>query len=231
MIEKQVRMRETIPEEIMLARLEQSEQMSAFIIEMWKQNPSLAKQGGEKVKNLMMPLGSVDAGVVFFASPSAPVTTNTKQRGVSLIELIMFIVIVSSAMVGILSVMNVVARNNADPVIHKQALAIAESMLEEIELQNFSKPTGGYAGPFTPVNRYQFDTITDYNGYTKTGIVAPDQAMTAIPGLAGYSVSVSVPATLVAWNGIPAGSWAMITVTVTPPAGDKITSVGYRTAY
>jgi len=154
-----------------------------------------------------------------------------KQRGVSLIELIMFILIVSVAMIGILLVMNVVAKNNADPVMHKQALAIAESMLEEIELQNFTKPTGGYAGPFTAVNRYQFDTITDYNNYNKTGIVAPDVGMSAIPGLTGYSVTVTAPVTLSAWNGIPAGSWIMITVTVTPPSGDTITSVGYRTAY
>lgn len=61
-----------------------------------------------------------------------------RQRGISLIELIMFIVIVSVALAGILLVMNTVTRGSADPLIHKQALAIAESMLEEVELMPFT---------------------------------------------------------------------------------------------
>jgi len=56
------------------------------------------------------------------------------QAGISLIELVMFIVIVSVGVVGILSVMNVTTKSSADPMIRKQALAIAESVLEEIEL-------------------------------------------------------------------------------------------------
>ncbi len=61
-----------------------------------------------------------------------------KQRGVSLVELIMFIVIVSVALTGIVLVMNVTTRHSADPLIHKQALAIAESLLEEVELMPFT---------------------------------------------------------------------------------------------
>lgn len=64
--------------------------------------------------------------------------TRHKQCGISLIELIMFIVIVSVALAGILLVMNTVTRGSADPLIHKQALAIAESMLEEVELMPFT---------------------------------------------------------------------------------------------
>src|SRR5512145_118066 len=61
-----------------------------------------------------------------------------QQRGVSLIELIMFIVIISVALTGILLVMNIVTRSSADPLVHKQALAIAESLLEEVELMPFT---------------------------------------------------------------------------------------------
>ena len=60
------------------------------------------------------------------------------QRGISLIELIMFIVIISLALTGILLVMNTVMKHSADPVVHKQALAIAESLLEEVELMPFT---------------------------------------------------------------------------------------------
>lgn len=60
------------------------------------------------------------------------------QRGISLVELIMFVVIVSLGIVGILSVMNVTTKASADPMLRKQALAIAESLLEEIQLQAFT---------------------------------------------------------------------------------------------
>jgi MSHA pilin protein MshD len=60
------------------------------------------------------------------------------QGGISLVELIMFIVIVSLGIVGILSVMNVTTKASADPMLRKQALAIAESLLEEIQLQAFT---------------------------------------------------------------------------------------------
>ena len=61
-----------------------------------------------------------------------------RQRGISLIELIMFIVIISVALAGILLVMNTTNKSSADPLVAKQALAIAESLLEEVELQPFT---------------------------------------------------------------------------------------------
>jgi len=57
-----------------------------------------------------------------------------RSLGLSLIELIVFMVIVSGAVIGILSVMNVTTQGSADPMVRKQALAIAESLLEEVML-------------------------------------------------------------------------------------------------
>ncbi|BCB25399.1 hypothetical protein SKTS_02850 [Sulfurimicrobium lacus] len=62
-------------------------------------------------------------------------STRAFQVGISLIELVIFIVIVSVGVAGILSVMNVTVLHSADPIIQKQAVSIAESLLEEIELQ------------------------------------------------------------------------------------------------
>ncbi len=50
-----------IPEHLMLSRLAQSEHMREFFIQMWIQNPALAKQGGIKVQNLLSPLAATDA--------------------------------------------------------------------------------------------------------------------------------------------------------------------------
>jgi MSHA pilin protein MshD len=63
---------------------------------------------------------------------------NTKQSGVTLIELVVFMVIVSVALVGVLKVLDVTNRGSADPLVRKQALSVAESLLLEIEQQPFT---------------------------------------------------------------------------------------------
>jgi len=51
-----------IPETLMLSRLAQSEQMREFFIQMWLQNPALAKQGGDSVRILLAP-ASCERGI------------------------------------------------------------------------------------------------------------------------------------------------------------------------
>jgi len=53
MSEPEVHLSAAIPEHLMLSRLAQSEQMREFFIQMWLQNPVLAKQGGSKVQSLL----------------------------------------------------------------------------------------------------------------------------------------------------------------------------------
>jgi hypothetical protein len=43
----------TIPHDLMLARLTQSEQMREFFIQMWLANPALARQAGARVRELL----------------------------------------------------------------------------------------------------------------------------------------------------------------------------------
>lgn len=45
-----------ISEDVMLARLAQSEQMREFFIQMWLQNPLLAKRSGRKMQAILSPL-------------------------------------------------------------------------------------------------------------------------------------------------------------------------------
>ena len=64
--------------------------------------------------------------------------STVRQSGISLIELIIFIVIVSVGLAGIMMTYDTVVRGSADPMIRKQALAIAESLLLEVEQQAFT---------------------------------------------------------------------------------------------
>lgn len=66
------------------------------------------------------------------------VTQAKQQLGVTLVELVVFMVIVSVALVGVLKVLDITNRGSADPLVRKQAISIAESLLLEIEQQPFT---------------------------------------------------------------------------------------------
>ena len=173
--------------------------------------------------------------------PSIKNARQLLQRGISLIELIIFIVIISVALTGILLVMNQVTRHSADPLIHKQAMAVAESLLEEIELQDIIDGNGVAgatcppASAVTPTNRaagyYIVDCYKGFpNGGPATGIY--DVGGVLIPELANYSARVTiVDTTTFPLGTIPAASAVRITVTVTDPQNNTIAIDGYRTAY
>jgi len=181
-----------------------------------------------------------------------------RQRGISLIELIMFIVIVSISLAGILLVMNKVTRHGADPLPRKQALAIAESLLEEIQLMpmTYCDPndanaatatsTAGCAnpqdsedvtvGPAPPgetrgSTTNPFDNVADYGGYSENGI--KDILGNPIAGLGSYSASVALTrvGTTFIGGAAPAGAALQITVTVTAPDSSQVVLDGYRTRY
>ena len=59
-------------------------------------------------------------------------------RGVTLIELVVFIVIVGVAMAGVFAAFNTITAASADPQVRKQALAIAESLMDEVQLMPFT---------------------------------------------------------------------------------------------
>lgn len=150
----------------------------------------------------------------------------SRQRGISLIELIMFVVIITVALAGILQVMNLTSGHSADTLVRKQALAVAESMLEEVELQDFIAASA--VSPVTQTNRATaYHIVTDYNGFATTGIFTPDN--TPVAGLGNYNLAVSV--TPSALGAIPAASAVLITVTVTDPTSQQTVVQGYRTAY
>ncbi len=74
------------------------------------------------------------------------------QRGVTLIELVVFIVIVSVGVVGLVSVTGPIVMHSADPMVRKQALAIAQSLLLEIEQQAFTYCDPQDANVLTAIN-------------------------------------------------------------------------------
>lgn len=152
--------------------------------------------------------------------------TRSRQHGFTLIELIIFIVVVSAGLAGILSVMNTVVKSSADPMVRKQTIAIAESLLEEILLKDYAKPTGSTALGFSAGgSRNLFDCVTDYSGYnTTSGIV--DVLGTVITSLASYNIS---PVTVASSTDLTGVAALRVTVSVTDPTGNTVSLTGYRT--
>lgn len=158
--------------------------------------------------------------------------TNRHQRGFTLIELIIFIVIVGVGVAGVLSVFTTSVKSSADPMVRKQALAIAESLLEEILLKDFVDPNGGTNGVSTctlaaGTNRSLWDDVCDYNTYTSTGIIRDVQG-NAVASLANYSVLPAVAVTTVAVGGV---NLKRVVVSVTDTQSNVISITGYRGDY
>lgn len=61
-----------------------------------------------------------------------------RQSGISLIEVVIFIVIVSVGVTGLMSILNSSLKHSADPMLRKQALAVAEALLEEVTSMPFT---------------------------------------------------------------------------------------------
>ncbi|MBU0622820.1 MAG: hypothetical protein KJ795_13365 [Gammaproteobacteria bacterium] len=161
--------------------------------------------------------------------PSVANVRRLVQRGISLIELIIFIVIISTAMAGILLVMDRVTRSSADPLLRKQALAVAESMLEEIRLQDLSGVACTMAlGP--DLARSGVTSVWDYCNYSTTGGIRDFSSNTLVGGLGGYNITSVAVAQIPTLGGtaITAGSAVVITVTVADPTGTTVEATGYR---
>jgi MSHA pilin protein MshD len=194
-------------------------------------------------------------------------TTDAKRRvrraiqgGTTLIELVVFIVVVSAAVAGVLLALNNATRGSADPMIRKQALAIAEALLEEVTLMPFTYcdaddaqvstaqsatiGAGGCAatveanGPESGETRYSsatpFDNVNDYDGLTMSPVLDITQA--GITGLdSSYSATVTVANSSLGGIATPDADGQpnslLITVTVTGPANVSVVLQGYRAKY
>jgi MSHA pilin protein MshD len=172
-----------------------------------------------------------------------------KNLGLTLIELLLFITVMGIALAAMMSVFIQATQASSDPMIRRQQLAIAESLLREVTLMPFTfcdpddanaataTSSAGCAslaegaGPEGGESRYgpgsQFDNVSDYAGFAMSGI--RDMANQAVAGLSGYSASIAVAAA--ALDSVAASNAFKITVTVTAPDSSTISLQGWRTRH
>jgi MSHA pilin protein MshD len=183
------------------------------------------------------------------ATPKPPL--RLRQRGLSLIELVVFIVVISAALAGVLQVFVQTSSASADPQIRRQALAVAESLLQEVQLMAFTycdpdddnvevaassagcATLAEAAGPESGETRYsppQFDNVNDHNGFAMNGGLL-DITGTVVPGLSGYSASIGVAPAALGNLSAASAEALLITVTVNAPGNTQVVLNGYRSRY
>lgn len=177
-----------------------------------------------------------------------------RQRGVTLVELIVFIVIVSVGVAGLVSVIGPMVRTSADPMVTKQLAAIAESLLNEALHQPYTwcdpddataATAQSYADCANPQNALGaapsteergavapgagYDNVADYGsvvGVNNIGDAAGSNAMT------GYRADIVVAHAGKALLGAAADDTAALSVTVTVTRnGEAFSLTGYRFRY
>lgn len=133
------------------------------------------------------------------------------QRGVTFIELVAVIVILAISLAGVTASISSALSRSADVVLQTQALALAQSYLDEILSRRFdeqSAPRGippcrtncSLATAFGPLDageaaRINFDDVDDYHGLSEgNGTPNPllDAQGIARVGFDSFSISVSV---------------------------------------
>ncbi|MGZ3181651.1 MAG: type IV pilus modification PilV family protein [Telluria sp.] len=178
-------------------------------------------------------------------------STRRRGDGFTLIETVITIVVISVALVGVLTILGTGSTRSVNPLRRAQAIMIAEGLLDEVQLQPFTTcdphdtgvDTGTCAtytegwGPETPDSAAgrPYDNVNDYvsaDGATNstvfgTGGVLTDAAGNVLGGV-GYNASVKIQAE--AFNGIPSSDALHITVTVTYD-NDSVVLEAIRTKY
>ena len=145
-----------------------------------------------------------------------------RQGGFTLVEMIVAIVILGVGLAGVMLAFSTAARGSADPVVHQQMLAIAEEMMEEIQLKPYASASNSAPAGCA---RDTYNDVSDYQGYATSGQICTVDGV-AIAELASYSVSVGVA------TGSLAGVAAARRITVTVSRGsDSFALTGWRTDY
>lgn len=183
-----------------------------------------------------------------------------RQRGITLIELLVAMVLISVGVVGLISVSSNTIMRSADPLVRKQALIIAESLLTEIEQQAFTwcdpqdavvltatgagdctddqNNGGGALGPIPsgapPAGETRGDAANPFDNVADyAGFTATGVALTGNAALAGYNATVAIArvGNAGAFTAVaPADAVLQITVSVTG-GGETVTLTGHRVRY
>ena len=174
----------------------------------------------------------------------APARTTVRQKGFSLIELIVTIVVTAIALTALGVGLLTASKNSVDPIVSMRAATLAQAYLDEILSKRFDEANGSggvtrcgeigqsacsAVGVDAGETRATFDDVDDYNGLDET---PPRDAFdVAASNYDGFRIQVGVGfagADFTSGFGTNANALKKITVTVTAPIGGSFIFAAYR---
>lgn len=177
----------------------------------------------------------------------------TNNKGFTLVELVIGIIVFAIALVMFTSLIVPQAIRSIDPIFQVRASELGQSFINEIASKSFDETSdraGGTTlcdatcigtinlGPDSGETRINYDDVDDYNGINASDgdikNALNETAMLASNNLyQGFSVTVSVfyDADMDGIADTTVGDTKLITVTVTTPNGEDIRFSTYRSNY
>lgn len=169
------------------------------------------------------------------------------QQGMTMIELVISIMIISVALVATVNGMMPALSHNADPLWRDKSIKLAQLYIDEVLSKKYDETssTGGSdslsassfinnpncatLGPDAGENRNEYDDVDDYHGLSDT----PPRLQSGISlsNYVGYSaaITVSCDGNTVASSGGTANDHAKkITVVISSPSNQSMTFAVYR---
>jgi Tfp pilus assembly protein PilV len=151
-------------------------------------------------------------------------------RAFTLAECLIASVVLAGAVIAISAALSAAYQQTGGQVQTSQAVTLAQQLMEEIASHPLRLPdgSGGHIGWADGCqDRRLYDTVDDYNGYMDDSAVMQTldgQTVSAFDG-ASYirSVSVTMGVRPAGHSAPPTGDTALVSVTVTPPAGQSVT--------
>ena len=160
------------------------------------------------------------------------------QRGATLVELVMTIVIISIAIAGVVGAFALIAGRSADPLNQTRAVALAQLYMDEVLSRRYAggSPNGGGSvdaaaancgspGPEGGETRATFDDVDDYHNLQDTPPENGEELQ-----LAGYnSFEVSITVDCAGGDvGLDNHDAKKIAIVITDPSGGNYLFTAYR---
>jgi MSHA pilin protein MshD len=168
-----------------------------------------------------------------------------KQQGVTLVELVISIVIISIAMVALMSSFSLSMSHSADPLWRNKALKLGQLYLDEILAKKYDElsPIGGLPFVASPScanlgpdgtapnqeTRTSYDDVDDYHGITDSVPLSLTEPLDSSYDDYRITITVVCDGTDVGASGNNHAK--IITVLVTPPNQSPIAFAGYKGNY
>lgn len=157
-------------------------------------------------------------------------------QGMSLVEMVITIVIVSVAMVASLKSFSVLSGRSSDVMVQTRALDLAQLYIDEILSHRFDEDSGVYGTPtYTGVcrvvneseSREDYDDVDDFHSISNEIPALVDTSLVA--DYSGYTVSVSV--TCDDSIGVNSNGAKLIQITINDPIGNNSIFSVYKGNY